>query len=296
MMDRPAAIPRYYLYGDPARDVELDFLHVEPILDRSGPNDWTIRPHFHPDHSQVMFVAQGGGEVRLEEAVYKLSAPTFIVIPAGVIHEIRFQENTEGHVLTAALVGLRAAARDDVGLLRVGTTAGVLPLRHSGLDPAGVSLLLNDMTREFVWQAPGRRAALLAQYTRLLVFVLRAGDAAEAPPPDRDLDLLNRYRGLIETHFRQERAPSFYARALAVTPARLNAACRARAETTASDLLYQRILIEAKRHLAYTDHTVGEVAHIAGFDDPAYFSRFFSRHVGLSPAAYRQSVRAGAAG
>ncbi|KFI28655.1 AraC family transcriptional regulator [Haematobacter massiliensis] len=291
MMERPPAIPRYYLYGDPARDVELDFLHVEPILDRSGPNDWTIRPHFHPDHSQVMFVAQGGGEVRLEESVYELFAPTFIVIPAGVVHEIRFEENTEGYVLTAALAGLRAAAREDAALIQAATTAGVLPLRHSGLDPAGVAMVLKDMMQEFVWQAPGRRAALLAQCTRLLVFVLRAGDAAEAPPPDRDLDLLNRYRGLIESHFRHERAPSFYAQALAVTPARLNAACRARGETTASELLYQRILIEAKRHLAYTDHTVSEVAHIAGFDDPAYFSRFFSRHLGLSPAAYRQSVR-----
>ena len=48
---------------------------------------------------------------------------------------------------------------------------------------------------------------------------------------------------------------------------------------------------EAKRDLAYTWNSVSEVAFGLGFNDTAYFSRFFSKRVGISPAAYRKKMR-----
>ena len=64
-----------------------------------------------------------------------------------------------------------------------------------------------------------------------------------------------------------------------MSPQRLNAACKARAGKTASEVLYDRILIEAKRCLLYTEMTVAEIGHSIGYDDPAYFNRFFSQRV-----------------
>lgn len=48
-----------------------------------------------------------------------------------------------------------------------------------------------------------------------------------------------------------------------------------------------RVLFEAKRQLRYTSKAVSEIAYALGFDDPAYFTRFFSRRAGMSPRAYR---------
>ena len=53
-------------------------------------------------------------------------------------------------------------------------------------------------------------------------------------------------------------------------------------------VLHERILLEAKRILLYTDHTVARVAHMTGFEDPAYFSRFFAQRTGQSPASWRK--------
>jgi AraC family transcriptional activator of pobA len=56
--------------------------------------------------------------------------------------------------------------------------------------------------------------------------------------------------------------------------------------------LYARIVIEAKRCLTYTEMSVTEIGHALGYDDPAYFNRFFSQRVGRSPGAYRAASSA----
>ncbi|MCX8998213.1 helix-turn-helix domain-containing protein [Rhizobiaceae bacterium BDR2-2] len=286
-------IPHYYLYGDQGADVELDFLHIEPIRDRSGPNDWRIRPHAHPDHMQALLVKEGGGTIRLEERILPISVPGILVVPAGIVHQIDFDPGTDGFVVTAALGCLKAAAASDPRLMGAAERPAVYPLEGTGVSIPAVFDTFEWLHREFIWSAPGRRTAIMAQYMRLLVVMLRLSVTHDDPgiaAPDRDYDLLVRYRALLETHFRSERSLAFYAGDLAVTQARLNTACKARAGKTASDLLYERIVIEAKRYLVYTESSVAQVAHLTGFDDPAYFNRFFTQRVGVSPGAFRKQA------
>lgn len=291
----PGGIPHYYLYGDQSVDVEIDFLHIEPIRDRSGPNDWRIRPHAHPDHMQVLLVREGGGTIRLEDRVLAIPTPGVLVIPAGMVHQIDFTPGTDGFVITSALDFLKAATAADPRLAAAARRAAAYPLEGTGVNIPAVTDTFHWLHREFIWSAPGRRTAIMAQYMRVLVIVLRLSIATDDPgiaSPDRDYDLVVRYRALLEQHFRGERSLAFYAGELAVTPARLNAACKARAGRTASDLLYERLVIEAKRYLVYTESSVAQVAHLTGFEDPAYFNRFFAQRVGLSPGAFRkQAVR-----
>ncbi|MDG8254063.1 helix-turn-helix domain-containing protein, partial [Streptococcus pneumoniae] len=63
----------------------------------------------------------------------------------------------------------------------------------------------------------------------------------------------------------------------------------ARAGRTASQIVQDRLLLEAKRLLIYTDHGVARIGEMIGFDDPAYFSRFFATRTGCSPAAWRKA-------
>lgn len=293
---RTGGIPHYYLYGDDQQDVELDLLHVEPIRDRSGPNDWRIRPHAHPDHMQVLLVCEGQGSVRFEDRQVPVPAPAVMCIPAGIVHQIDFAPGTDGFVVTAALGCLQTASAQDTRLAQAAGQAAVYPLAASGLPLPAILDTFEALHREFIWSAPGRRAAMVALFMRILVTILRLSVTAQGQTggmPDRDYDLVLRYRALLEDHFRTERGLGFYAGALAVTPARLNAACKARADRTASELLHDRLITEAKRYLIYTESSVAQVAHMTGFDDPAYFNRFFAQRVGLSPGAFRKRAEAG---
>ena len=291
---RHAPIPRYYLYGDQDVDVELDFLHIEAIRERSGPNDWSIRPHSHPDHTQVLLVREGGGVIRMEDEVLSIDPPAVMVVPAGIVHQIDFHAGTDGFVMTAALGCLKTAAAGDPRLDTAVALPAVYPLEGTGLNIAAVEDTFAWLHREFVWSAPGRRTVIMAQCMRILVMILRLGitrDEAGSAAPTRDHDLTVRYRALLEANFREQRNLDFYADTLAVTRARLNAACKGRTGKTASDLLHERIVIEAKRYLVYSESSVAQVAHMTGFDDPAYFNRFFTKRVGVSPGVFRKQAQ-----
>jgi AraC family transcriptional activator of pobA len=59
-----------------------------------------------------------------------------------------------------------------------------------------------------------------------------------------------------------------------------------------SRLIDARVMREARRNLAYTNLSVSTIAYTLGFTDPAYFSRVFTRALGLSPRAFRARAAA----
>ena len=158
-----------------------------------------------------------------------------------------------------------------------------------------VRAVFEAIAREFAGASPGRVQCLQAQDTLLAVACLRVrGDALPGPRANGARDaLVQRYRALLETHYREHRPLGFYADALAVTADHLSRTCRQVAGASALDLLHDRLMLEARRLLTYTPLSVAQVAVQLGYDDAAYFSKFFARCVGRSPSAYRDGVARG---
>ena len=289
-MSMTPAIPTFYLYGDVQVDADIDTLHVEPVRERSLRHDWIIHPHLHPDHVQFVWISEGGAQFVIEGQGFAAVAPCVVVQPAGALHEIRFEPGTEGRVITAAISYVETVARDDPRLIAITRRPCVYPVAGDSSCAVAVPRQFDQILTEAHWEAPGRRMAIRGCFLNILVSLLRLSESApHAGPshPDRNFELVTRYRAAIEQHFRAEKSLQFYAHRMGVSAQRLNAACRARAGHTASEVLYNRILIEAKRCLLYTEMTVAEIGHSIGFDDPAYFNRFFSKRTGTPPGAYR---------
>lgn len=297
---RMAAIPRYYLYGDQVSDVELNFIHVEPIRERSGAHDWTIRAHAHPDHHQILLVDRGGGEIVIEGQTYAIPTGSLVIVPAAMVHEIRFGPDTDGIVVTVATAYATSVSQGDKRLLEAVDHPGVYPITGTGVSAEALGDAFEWLNREYIWSAPARRLAVMSHFLRILVAAVRLrGEQLRTftSARDRDYDILIRYRELVERNFRREKVMDFYAGEIGVSAQRLNQACKARSGKTASEILHERAIIEAKRCLLYMEMTVAEIGYDLGFDDPAYFSRFFSQRVGQPPGAYRaQHTGEGASG
>ena len=84
-----------------------------------------------------------------------------------------------------------------------------------------------------------------------------------------------------------------FAKALSVTPTHLNRVARAATGDTASHLILNRMIREARRNLVYTNLPVSTIVYALGFDDPAYLSRVYAAATGLSPRAFRAQVHGG---
>ncbi len=293
MPEAQSAIPRFFLYGEPPRDPGERFVHVETIADRSRVHDWRIQPHAHRDLHQLLAIFTGGGEMEAETQRDGFRAPALLIVPAGIVHGFSFAEDTEGYVVTLADTLLRDLARDEGSFRNLFNHPSCASLES---DPAHFQELaetLPKLRRELVWSAPASAAAATARLTTLLVIAVRAlhqpSEVITAAANARAA-LVARLREQIESHLRGGWSIAQYARALNVTPARLRAACLEVAGKTPTRVLEERLLLEAKRNLTYTNMTVAQTGYYLGFTDPAYFSRFFSKLAGESPAAFRKRV------
>lgn len=284
-------IPRYFLYEETASELEPGFLHIEAIPVRSSRHDWTIRPHSHPDHHQILILNRGGGTLLIEGENWQLTPTALIVVPALTVHAFQFRPDTNGFVITVASSFLRSALDGDSDLLD-----GFLKPCHFAEDQRSAGPHLVDvfasLEREFVWAAPGRRTAIKAYLQLIAVAISRhLGRHRDDPVSNtRDTDLVIRFRELIEQNYRDHLCLDKFARKLGVTTARLNAACRLITGRSSLSLIKDRILIEAKRSLLYSGMNVAEIGSSLGFADPAYFNRFFARGAGMSPGRFREAI------
>jgi transcriptional regulator GlxA family with amidase domain len=95
----------------------------------------------------------------------------------------------------------------------------------------------------------------------------------------------------VEEHFRRKHRPADYAKLLNVTVKTLNRMAKQHLEKTVGDMISERIITQAKHELYLSDKPIKQIALELGFDDVAYFSRFFKVRTTLSPEVYRKSFR-----
>jgi AraC family transcriptional activator of pobA len=289
-------VPSFFLYGEPPRHVAGRFLHLEALADRSGPSDWNIRAHAHDDLNHVFHLRAGSGEMRTESGIFAFIAPSVLLVPARLVHAFHWVPDSSGHVLTLSDAYLEELCVREPGFRGLFLAPDRLAVPDGDENGAFLNDSLNRLGRELSWRAPGHASAVDAQLLNILVAVLRLSlrhQTLAAPPPGPQAELLARFRHLLETDFRKLRALDDYAARLGVTQARLRAACVKLARQPPHRLLQERLMLEAKRLLLYTNMTIAEAAYDLGFDDPAYFSRLFHRMAGESPRAFRKRGIAG---
>jgi len=142
----------------------------------------------------------------------------------------------------------------------------------------------------------------LAQYEQLVaylkIFLITASRLKIAQQPQAQQDyadkkepfILQNLKDFIEIHFKTKHSASDYADMLNISPKALAKITKAHFNKTITDLISERIVIEAKRELYLTNKSVKEIAHDLGYDDEYYFSRFFKNNADVSPQLYRETV------
>ncbi len=96
-----------------------------------------------------------------------------------------------------------------------------------------------------------------------------------------------RFKQLLEQHIGQKQRVHEYAAMLGVSPSHLNKLLKRYFNKSSSALIKERLIIEIKRQLLFTDLSITEISHALGFSDPSNFNRFFLQQAQLTPKEYR---------
>jgi AraC family transcriptional regulator, transcriptional activator of pobA len=292
---RAAAIPTFALYGEPSQPGQ-ELLHIEEVQSRSRLYHWEIDPHVHQGLYQVLWVQSGRAEVWLDEQHEATEGPAAIVVPPGVVHGFRFAPDTDGLVLTLSARFLVEGDFQSVGdaFRSLFFAPGVLRFDASSAAAIRLDAVLRELGAEFA--TPGSAQSPVSGWlARAVVWRLAQARAlgrdSQASHPHQAL--FTRFLLLVEEKFLAHWPLGRYASRLGLSTARLNRIVREQSGRSALELVHERLTREACRRLVYIAAPAASLAAELGFDDPAYFSRFFKRRTGLSPHRWRTAHRGG---
>lgn len=109
--------------------------------------------------------------------------------------------------------------------------------------------------------------------------------------PDFKVDLIRRFNVLVDDNFKEKHQVSEYAKMLNKSPKTLSSLFKKYSDKTALTFINERILLEAKRLLLYSDKTSEEISYELGYKESGHFSKFFKNQVGNTPIEFRKTAR-----
>jgi len=285
-------IPNYALYGESVQPVWHDALHVESVSLRSGAYHWEIAPHRHEGLLQILYLQQGAGQVKLDGECLRAVSPCVIVVPAQIVHGFNWDGAVEGEIITAVQYPLSSmAAALSPGLVNRLLVPRVIAMPDWSDAENPLLHLFASLREEYHSRAQDHVACTMGLLLALVTQILRhdpAQQASSGEGPSRRSQQMVHFRELVDMHFRQHLGVKDYAERLDMTVTTLGRACQDQLGMTPMTLINSRLILEAKRELAYSALSVKQIAHALGFNDVAYFSRFFRKHMAMTPGEYRE--------
>ncbi|OOG69344.1 AraC family transcriptional regulator [Algoriphagus sp. A40] len=251
------------------------------------------KPHKHGFYILLLFTA-GSGSHSIDFRNYNVGPGVFFFLSPGQVHSWQLSEDSEGHILffSAEFYGSAFPMKNLSGFPFFGTTSRPSNLILDSGQTSKVDLLFSEIEKETEAQDWSKKEMLLA-YTEILlvklgrIYQASYGTGSTVPAAEDRFKLLET---AIESHFRSARNASFYADQLHLSLRQLNRLTKTSVGKTISELLLDRVNLEAQRLLTYSGSTVAEIASQLGFDDPSYFSRLFRKRTGSTPEQFRKSV------
>ena len=131
---------------------------------------------------------------------------------------------------------------------------------------------------------------LMARFIIKSTRLLKAKQGVVETPKSTKVDLLRSFNFLVEQHFKSEHSVSFYADQLFKSPKTLSNNF-AKLNRSPLQIIHQRIVLEAKRLLTYTDKTAKEIAYEVGFEDASHLSRLFKKYTSQAPSEFKRGLK-----
>lgn len=226
-----------------------------------------VQPLHRHDFYYLLALTTATGSHTIDFIPYPVHQHALFLLRPGQVHEIALSAASTGYLIQFS------TTFDPSPLLR---TASRQNLYHIHTP------LFENILEEFTAQKDNYEDVIKSYLHILFINLLREQTTSLIP------DDLQTLQDLIEQHYSRYKQVSDYATLLHRSPYQLNSLTKQSLGKTCSTLINDHILLEAKRQLLATTNQINEIAWQLGYEDISYFIRFFKKHTGLTPAAFRQ--------
>lgn len=280
------------LFGDHHQPFDQLAIHHESLRIRSAIYNFEIREHLHTDLFQLFLILEGGGILISLDRKIPIETPCALLIPNNVLHGFVFTSEVRGDVFTLSEFQFDKLIKNAPALF-----SNFEQLRQITFDTNHSELSeLIDLKNKIVKEIGERDNAtdfnLSLLFQLLLVSLYRFEKVRKAEvisTNDRTLHHFQNFIKLIKQHIHVNKSVQFYAAKMNITTVHLNRICKAIGQKTALQIVHEYVIKEAKKYLSNTTYSIAEVAYFLDFKNPAHFTKFFKKLVGITPSSYRKN-------
>jgi AraC family transcriptional regulator, transcriptional activator of pobA len=253
-------------------------------------------PHKHDFYLTVLFT-QGTGTHEIDFTTYPVAKGSAFFLVPGQVHRWTLTDDTDGYIFfhTKEFYDITYANKriNDFWFFSAAQQTPLIQLAETNLQQA--EGLFKRIVQTYQTLDSKHKYDMLAALCNLLYL-----DMEELQTFDINTTVnhsllyqhkINELRKLIDEHYIRLKYPKEYADLMNISTKHLNRICNETLGKSTGALITERLVLEAKRILTYSDKPIKQIAEQLGFDDPAYFIRFFKKHTGQTPVGFKGGFR-----
>ncbi|WP_439582599.1 helix-turn-helix domain-containing protein [Dyadobacter bucti] len=255
----------------------------------------TDTPHRHT-YYEILFIEEGQGFHEIDFHSYNIQGAGLHFLTPGQVHLLTFSSSFQGYIVAfsedfytfynpasislSQLSFFQPVRRQPIITL----TSAEIKYFHNIME----NMVTDHLSAETDQALIGKYLGLLLQKCSFLAQkdVLPVESGANTIP-----EIVGRFQEMVEKNFREMHEVQQYAQELSVSPDYLSKIVRKFLGISSQEYILDKLLLEAKRLLVFTNLSGKEIAYHIHLEDPSYFSRIFKKKTGLTPNEYRGNVR-----
>lgn len=245
------------------------------------------------DTYTIFWIKEGKGNYNIDFKNYSFQDNVLLFLSPGEIFSMTSEDIKKAYKLTfirdfyCIETHDKAIACNGVLFNNIYETPFIKPCEKDSLK---LSFIIESIIDELSQDSTAQYDMLQSYLKQFIIQAVRIKKEYHIIKEDSESRLFKDFSLLVEQNFKTLHSVTDYANRLGVSPKSLTKHFQKLGTTPPSTFLKNRIVLEAKRELFYTNKTVKEIGFELGFNDPAYFSRFFTKATQKSPLQFKKEL------
>ncbi|MGQ1788484.1 helix-turn-helix domain-containing protein [Saccharicrinis sp. GN24d3] len=281
-------IPKYDFNKKEEPLLEFEILRLEELIKRK--HQIAGKPH-RLDFYQLIFITEGTGIHTVDFQRVQFNTGSFIPIAKDQVQQFHIDFDIKGYVI---LFTSDFLVREKINYRYLYDFI----LFNSQLSPVvlqcdtDTKLLIEMLAKAFFIEKEFEQEELLRNYLKIILIRLeRTKRSFSQIPSGSSLTLSMQFKEALDNTISYKTKVADVCEILGVNSKKLNAALQLLSNKTAKEYLDERVVLEIKRLLSYSELSIKEIAYKIGFEDATNLTKYFKKHAGFLPQKFREIHR-----
>lgn len=261
---------------------------VEDIVGETG----LVHDLHRHDFYFILALQKGAGHHEIDFLSYQVQDNCVFFIRPGQVHQLVLNAGCTGWLLEFNSEFYHPKDKLSSQRLRKAGNKNFCGLETSRFNR--LQIILSAMMAEYTGREEGYQEVIKCSLDIFFIELVRQSPHPKGEPTAATTYTQERFEefsALLERNIATHKQVSQYTDLMNLSAYQLNEITKSSIGKTASELINEHIILEAKRYLLATANQVKDIADQLGYEDNSYFIRFFKKHTGHSPEAFRQHFK-----